>query len=119
MPITRSAKKALGQSQKRRKQNLRYLNRMKEAVKKVDDLIGEGKNKKAKKLLPQAYKAIDKAAKKNVIHKNTAARKKSRLTKRVNKSGKAEPKAKKGKRGSDNWIGLKTKNHDSRIMIQD
>lgn len=87
MPITASAKKALRQSKKRRKQNLRYLERMKEQIKKINDLIAEGKKKKAEKLLPQAYKAIDKAAKKSVIHKNTAARKKSSLAKRVRKGG--------------------------------
>lgn len=101
MAITRSAKKALRQSKKRRKRNLRYLNRIKETVKKVDDLIAEGKTKKAKEFLPQAYKAIDKAAKKNVIHKNTAARKKSRLAKRVNRGGESKSKTKKSKKGKN------------------
>ena len=40
--------------------------------------------KKAQKLLPAAYKAIDQAAANNTIHKNAAARKKSKLTRKVN-----------------------------------
>jgi len=46
----------------------------------------ENRKEEALKLLPQAYKVIDKAAKTGVIKKNNAARKKSRLTKLVSKS---------------------------------
>lgn len=93
MPVTKSAKKALKQSKKRRQRNLRRLNAMREIVKKIKKLVEENKKEEALKLLPQTYKAIDKAAKNNIIKKNTASRKKSRLTKLVNKQEKpkAEP----------------------------
>ena len=81
MPITKSAKKRLKQNDKRRILNLGYKRRMKKIVKEINDLIGGGKKKEAKKLLPNAYKIIDKAAKRGIIKENTASRKKSRLTK--------------------------------------
>lgn len=85
MPITKSAKKALRQSKKRRIQNLRQLKAMKYIIKNIRKLVLENKKEEALKLLPKAYKAIDKAAKVGVIKKNTAARKKSRLTKSITK----------------------------------
>ena len=88
MPQSKSAKKALRQSEKRRRLNLRYKRKMKELIKELRTLIKEGKKAAAEKLLPQVYKAIDKAAKKNIIKKGNAARKKSRLTMALNKIGK-------------------------------
>ena len=85
MPITKSAKKAIRQTKRRTAQNLVYRKKMKELTKKVRDLVLEKKNEEAKKMLPSVYKAIDKSAKTNVIKKNAADRKKSRLTKLVNK----------------------------------
>jgi small subunit ribosomal protein S20 len=81
MPITKSAKKALRQSQKRRVFNLRRKNKMKELVKQFKSLISDNKKEEAQSLLSKVYKAIDKAAKRGVIKKNNASRKKSRLTK--------------------------------------
>lgn len=81
MPITKSAKKALRQSIKKKKYNTRRKVAVKDVVKKIKKLREEGKKEEAKNLIPQAYKAIDKAAKRGVIKKNTASRKKSRLTK--------------------------------------
>ncbi len=86
MPITKSAKKALRQNIKRRRGNLVYKKKMKELLKEVRTLISEKKIEEAKKLLPQIYKILDKSAKVGVIKKNTAARKKSRITKLVNKN---------------------------------
>ncbi len=84
MPITKSAKKRLRQSEKRHALNLSYKRKMKKLVKEIRELIAEKKRSAAKKLLPESYKIIDKAAKIGVIKKNTASRKKSRLTKAVN-----------------------------------
>ena len=53
------------------------------AVKKAKKAIEENSNSAQEQLI-KAIKAIDKAAAKNLIHKNTAARKKSRLTKAFN-----------------------------------
>jgi len=59
---------------------------MKAIIKKVRGLVLEKKIEEAKKLLPEVYKILDKGAKVGVIKKNTAARKKSRITKLVNKN---------------------------------
>jgi len=85
MPITKSAKKALRQSEKRRKRNLIYKEKIKELTKKVRSLATEKKIEEAKKILPQLYKILDKAAKVGVIKKNTASRKKSRITKLISR----------------------------------
>ena len=85
MPITKSAKKALRQNQKRKAKNLVYKKKMKNLIKEVRSLVSEKKTEEAKKLLPQIYKSLDKSAKVGVIKKNTASRKKSRITKSVNK----------------------------------
>jgi len=83
MPITKGAEKANRQSERKRVFNTRRKVTMKDSVKQVQKAILAGDAAKAKELLPQAYKAIDKAAKKGVIKDNTASRKKSRLTIRV------------------------------------
>lgn len=84
MPIKKSAKKALRQSKKRRARNLGRKKKIKDLTKEIKNLISQKKIKKAKVLLPQIYKILDKAAKAGTIKKNTAARKKSRITKLVN-----------------------------------
>jgi small subunit ribosomal protein S20 len=86
MPITKSAKKALRQNKKRRQRNLRRFSVLRDSVKKIKKLILENKKEEALKLLPQSYKAIDKAAKAGIIKKNAASRKKSRLTSLINKT---------------------------------
>jgi small subunit ribosomal protein S20 len=83
MPITKSAKKALRQSLKRRERNLIYKKKIKNLSKKIRNFCLQKKIEEAKKLLPQLYKILDKAAKVGVIKKNTAARKKSRITKLI------------------------------------
>lgn len=83
MPIIKAAKKAMRQSEKRRKRNLVWTDKIKELEKTIEKFISKGENEKAKKILPSYYKNIDKASKNNVINKNTAGRKKSRITKIV------------------------------------
>lgn len=80
MPNTKSAKKALRVSLRKKVFNDRRKKELKDATKKIQKLISEKKVDEAKKALPLAQKAIDKAAKKGVIKKNTASRKKSRLS---------------------------------------
>ncbi len=48
-------------------------------------MIAKKKTEEAKKILPQIYKIIDKGAKVGLMKKNTASRKKSRITKLINK----------------------------------
>lgn len=83
MPITKGAEKANRQSKKKRVFNLRRKNVLSDVVKSVNKAVEAKDAEKAKSLLPKAYQAIDKAAKRGVIKDNTASRKKSRLTKRV------------------------------------
>ena len=85
MAITKSAKKAIRQNQKRRESNLVYKNNIKGLLKEVNGLVSAKKAKEAKALLPKIYQALDKAAKVGVIKKNAASRKKSRITKFVEK----------------------------------
>jgi len=86
MPITKSAKKALRQSKKRRARNIQKKITIKKLLKEIKKLVFEKKIEEAKKLLPQVYKLLDKAAKTGLIKKNTAARKKSRITRSLTKS---------------------------------
>ncbi len=88
MPITKGAQKANRQAQKKRIFNIRRKNVLSDVVKSVDKAVLAKDTVKARELLPKAYQAIDKAAKRGVIKGNTAARKKSRLTLRVQKIGK-------------------------------
>lgn len=79
MPITKSAKKALRGSARKKAVNDRNKKLVKESVKNIEDLVKENKKAEAKKILPKAQKAIDKATKRGVYKKNTASRKKARL----------------------------------------
>ncbi len=83
MPITKGAMKANRQAKKKQIFNIRRKNVMSDVVKDVNKAVTAGDVAKAKEILPKAYQAIDKAAKRGVIKGNTAARKKSRLTARV------------------------------------
>ncbi|MDD5032909.1 MAG: 30S ribosomal protein S20 [Candidatus Pacebacteria bacterium] len=83
MPITKSAKKALRQSLKRKNANRKKKEALKGKIKDIKKLLSQDKKGEALNLLPEAYKAIDKAVKTGVIKKNLAARKKSGLAKKV------------------------------------
>lgn len=82
MPIIKSAKKALRGSKRKRVFNERRKRAMRNTIKEVKKA---GTNV-APESLSAAYQAIDKAAKRGVIKKNTAARKKSRLVKAIKKA---------------------------------
>ena len=77
MPITKGAKKAIRVSAKKRLFNLKRKDEMKGAIKNFKKLVSEKKKDEASKLVSTTYKAIDKAAKRGAIKKNTASRKKS------------------------------------------
>ena len=80
----KSALKKMRQDEVRRLRNKAYKTRVKNVVKAVEAAIDENNPEAAEKALYDAVSVIDRVASKGVIHKNTAARKKSRLTKRVN-----------------------------------
>ena len=85
MPITKSAKKALRQSLRRRVRNLQKMRKLKNLLKEVKNLVSQKKIEGAKKLLPQVYELLDKAAKTGLIKKNTASRKKSRMARLISR----------------------------------
>jgi small subunit ribosomal protein S20 len=85
MAITESAKKAVRQSERRREHNIVYKNKIKKLVKEARALVSAKKMAEAQKLLPEIYRALDKAAKVGVIKKNNASRRKSRLTRLIDK----------------------------------
>ena len=82
MPITKSAKKAIRGSLRKKAVNDARKRAMKEIIKKIDK-IDKTDKAGAMKMLSSAFAIIDKAAKKGVIKKNNAAHKKSRLSKLV------------------------------------
>jgi len=84
MPITKSAKKALRQSEKRRLINKKNNKIVKAEIKKLQKLIDSNIINEAKEQLKIVYKKLDKAAKTNLIKDNKASRLKSRLTKKLN-----------------------------------
>ena len=83
MANIRSAKKAHRSSLRRRVFNARRTKAAKNVVKDIAKLIAAKDKKSAEGMLSALYKAIDKAAKGGTIKRNTAARMKSRLSKRV------------------------------------
>lgn len=85
MPNTKSAAKAMRGSARKRANNIRTKDKFKVAVKEVKKAIAATTKDEAIKALTAAMSALDKAAKKGVIHKNTASRKKSRLAKAIAK----------------------------------
>ena len=87
MAHSNQAKKRIRQNMKRQLLNKATASAMRTHVKKVLQAVENGDAKAAKAALPMAIKRIDKAAKKNVIHANTAARKKSRVMRAVNSLG--------------------------------
>lgn len=83
MAITKSAKKAHRASLKKHVFNLRRKRALTTTTKTVKKQVASGDAKAAATSLSAAYQAIDKAAKRGVIKKNTASRKKSRLAKSI------------------------------------
>ncbi len=83
MPIKQSAKKELRKAAKRYVLNRQRQKTMKGLIKKAQKLAVVGKIDEIKKLVPEIYQAIDKAQKRGVIKKNSAARKKSGLMKMI------------------------------------
>jgi len=71
------------QNKVRQERLLPYKSRMKTMIKKVKDLAGAGKKDEAEKALPEAFKSIDLAVKRNILHKKTAARRKSVLSRAI------------------------------------
>ncbi len=86
MANIKSAKKRILVTEKKALRNKMIKSRTKTAIKKVLASVKAGNKEEANAALIQAVSIIDKAMSKGVYHKNNASRKKSRLTKFVNKS---------------------------------
>lgn len=81
----KSALKRDRQSKVRRMRNRMNKSKMKSAVTMVEEAVGAGSEDQAREALQKAVSIIQKTASKGSIHKKTASRKVSRLTKRVNR----------------------------------
>lgn len=87
MANTKSAKKRAEKSLAQRDRNRALKSRMRTAVKKLRKAAEGGDAATAEKLLPGAIQIVDSTAQKGAVHKNAAARTKSRLVAAVRKAG--------------------------------
>lgn len=85
MSITRGAKKTHRGSLRKRAFNLRRKDKVFQTIKSLKKLIVSGYKKEAEAMMRKVQAALDKAVKANTLKKNTASRKKSRLSKLVKK----------------------------------
>lgn len=83
MPLLAASKKALRVSKRKTAQNIKTATKLQRITKKVMKLIKLGERALAEQQLSEAYKAIDKAAKKGFLRPNKSARMKSQLAKAV------------------------------------
>lgn len=84
MPHSRQARKRMKQNEARRLRNKATKSAMRTQIKKVKAAVEARDPATAEAELSKAMKKLDKAAKTNVIHRNQAARRKSRLQKQIN-----------------------------------
>ena len=84
MPNHKSAEKRVRQSEKRRAINRGHKTKVRTYIKKLRAALDSGKSDEVQQVLPDAISVIDKSVQKGVLHKNAAARYKSRLTVRAN-----------------------------------
>ncbi len=86
MPNHKSAEKRVRQNERRRDNNRSNRARVRTSVKKLRGALADGNAQDIKAALPMTMSEIDKAVQKGVLHRNAAARHKSRLTARANKA---------------------------------
>ena len=89
MANKQSALKRLRSSKRRQARNRVYRGQARTAIKKARRAIDEGRLADARNATQVAIKALDKAAEKGIIHKNNAARRKSRLMRQLNQAERA------------------------------
>ncbi len=93
MPQTKSAKKEVRASRKKQLRNKSMRSLTKTSVSKAEKLIFSGELESGSEAVGSAISALDKAASKGIIHPNNAARRKSRLVKKLNKAQSSVPPA--------------------------
>lgn len=86
MPNHKSAEKRMRQNERRRVINRSNRAKLRTAVKKLRTALSGSNKTQAAAVLPQTISELDKAVQKGVLHRNAAARHKSRLTARVNQA---------------------------------
>lgn len=84
MPNIKSAIKRVKVSEKNRAHNITIKSEMRTAIKRFETVVETSNATEAQEAFQFAVKKLDKAARKGLIHQNTAARKKSRLAKKLN-----------------------------------
>lgn len=85
MPIKKAAAKSMRQDKKRSLRNSRVISDLKTKTRSFENTLAEKNKEQAKSMLRDLISVIDKAKSKGMIHKNTASRTKSRLTKKIEK----------------------------------
>ena len=88
MPNHKSAEKRVRQNEKRRVINRSHRSKVRTYIKKLRTALDSGKNEDVQSVLPEVISVIDKSVQKGVLHKNAAARYKSRLTVQANQTAK-------------------------------
>jgi len=83
MPIKDAAKKYMRVTERKTAKNRKIKGAFRSAIKVTKESLAKNDVTKAQEYLKKSMKALDKASQKNVLHKNTAARMKSRLNKQV------------------------------------
>lgn len=86
MPNIKSAAKRVRQNIKRELRNRRHKSMLKSAIRRFEESLQSGNREEAQIKLHAATRQIDKAAARGIVHKNNAARKKSRLNRLFNQS---------------------------------
>jgi small subunit ribosomal protein S20 len=84
LPITKSAQKQMRVSERKRVRNQPIRSECKTRITKAEKLIFSGRMDEAAQAVADAVQVLDKAAEKGIIHANNAARRKSRLMKKLN-----------------------------------
>lgn len=86
MPITKSAKKALVSSKRKRLFNLRKKEQVSKTIKQIKKLLADKNVKEAQALMSKVQKVLDKSAKTGLLKKNNVSRKKSRISAMIKKA---------------------------------
>ncbi|MPN15017.1 30S ribosomal protein S20 [bioreactor metagenome] len=87
MPNIQSAKKRVLVIEKKTMRNQMLKSSLKSVLKKFDTAVSAGDAKLSGEVFKEAVKKVDQAVSKGILHKNTASRKKSQLTKKINGLG--------------------------------
>jgi small subunit ribosomal protein S20 len=86
LPTTKTAKRGMRLAETNKARNKSVRSMTKTMVVKAEKLVSEGQTDEAKSAVINAVSALDKEAEKGIVHRNNAARRKSRLMKKLNKA---------------------------------